>query len=161
MRRNLLVCWPCALILTAFINCLGLTAAGAQQTAAPAGFTGLWAGTIHVVPCLALRDSHRCGAVNKVTFTIIDDGSKVSGHYTCAIGNQICRNGNADNTGKIVSGRASSNSIRFTVIVPADVSSCNYTGTSPSPGQMRGGYTCYEGGGLIEQGNFEVTREGG
>lgn len=148
------------LILAAAIG--GLTSAKAQPAPAqPAGFSGLWTGTLRVIPCTALRDRNRCNAVNKITFSILQDDSKVSGAYTCAIGTQICRNGNADNSGKIVSGDASGQNIRFSVIVPADVSNCRYNGFSPSPGQMRGAYSCYQGGGLVEQGSFQVTREGG
>jgi hypothetical protein len=142
--------------------CLGLMlAAGARVNAQDNTFTGLWTGTLRVFPCNALRDFNRCQAVNKITFTIIQDGSKIRGHYTCAIGTQICRNGNADNSGKIVRGRPSGNNIRFTVIVPADVSNCDYNGFIDAPAHMRGAYTCYQGGGLIEQGSFDVSREGG
>ncbi len=162
MRHFALLFVSGGLVLAAVISFVIVTAAGAQPAPAqPAGFTGIWKGTLRVMPSIALRDRGRTGAVNNITFTIIQDDSKVSGHYTCAIGTQICRNGNADSTGKIVSGTASGNNIRFSVIVQADVSNCQYSGVSTSPGQMRGGYTCYQGGGFIEQGNFEVTREGG
>lgn len=160
MKRHLLLFLSCGLILA-------LIAARAKSTfaqpapAQPAGFTGLWKGSLRVMPSPNLLERSRLGAVNNITFTIIQDDSKISGHYTCSIGTQICRNGNADNSGKIVSGTASGNNIRFSVIVSADVSNCQFTGYSSSPGQMRGGYSCYQGGGLIEQGNFEVTREGG
>jgi hypothetical protein len=131
------------------------------QTAAPPGFTGVWKGTLRVTCLPMMRDRSRCGAVNDITFTIIMDGSQVSGHYTCAIGTAICRNGNDAKTGKIVSGRADAKNIRFSVMVPSDVSSCSYSGYGPEPGIMRGGYSCYQGGGLIEQGTFEVSRLGG
>jgi len=134
---------------------------GAAQTPLPASFTGIWTGTLRVFPCLTLRERGRCGAINKITFTIIEDQGKVSGHYTCAIGTQVCRNGNADTSGKIVSGEVHGKSIRFSVMVPDDVSNCNYNGYNVAPGQLRGAFTCYEGGGLVEQGNFMVTREGG
>ncbi len=160
MKRLVLLGLCLGLIVAALIG--GVTSACAQPAAAqPAGFTGLWTGTLRVFPCNALSERGRCGAVNKITFTIIVDGAKVSGHYTCAIGTQICRNGNADDHGNIVSGNINGNNIRFSVIVPADVSNCNYNGFTPSPGQMRGAYSCYQGGSLIEQGSFQVTREGG
>src|SRR5579875_1512065 len=150
------------LVLLTAVIIAGTTPLRAQTGAGqPAGFAGLWTGTLRVFPCISLRERGRCGAVNKITFTIIVDGANVSGHYTCAIGTQICRNGNADTTGKIVSGNISGNNIRFSVIVPADVSNCNYNGFSPAPGQMRGAYSCYQGGGLVEPGSFQVTREGG
>jgi hypothetical protein len=148
------------LILTAAASWGGLTPAAAQPAPVQEGdFTGLWKGTIRVFPCSRLRERGRCNAVNNVSFTIIQDGSKISGHYTCSIGTYICRNGNADNGGKIVSGDANGKNIRFTVIVPSDVSSCRYNGVSLSRDQMRGAYTCYVGGGIAEQGRFDVMRE--
>jgi hypothetical protein len=135
--------------------------AKAQTPTAPAGFTGIWKGTLRVSCLSRMPDRGRCGAVNDITFTIIEDGSQVSGHYTCAIGTAICRNGNDARTGQITSGKVDGKNIRFSIVVPSDVSSCNYSGYSPEPGSMRGGYSCYEGGGLIEQGMFEVMRLGG
>ncbi len=132
MMRPLLVL---VLTLTAAVN-LGVTAPAAAQPAPAVDFTGLWKGTIRVFPCIGLREPGRCNAVNNISFTIIQDGSKISGHYTCAIGNYICRNGNADNSGKIVSGDANGKNIRFNVLVPADVSNCRYTGVSISRDQM-------------------------
>jgi hypothetical protein len=140
---------------------LAAIAKSACAQPAPAGFTGLWKGTLRVMPSMNVREQNRIGAVNNISFTIIENDGKISGHYTCSIGTQICRNGNADNGGQIVSGNASGKNIHFTVILPADVSNCYYNGYSTAPGQMRGGYNCYQGGSLIEQGNFEVTREGG
>jgi hypothetical protein len=158
MKRFLLWCVCLGLLIAGGV---GSTAHAQGASTQPFGFTGIWTGTLRVTPCMALKEGGRCNAINNITFTILQDGSKVSGHYTCAIGTQICRNGNADSNGKIVSGRVSGNSINFSVVLPADVSSCRYTGISPAPGQIRGGYNCYAGGSLIEQGNFEVTREGG
>jgi hypothetical protein len=159
MKRLLLAGVWSGLILAAIIAVA--VPAKAQTSTPPAGFTGVWKGRLRVTPCPpTMREQSRCGAVNNITFTIIEDGSEVSGHYTCAIGTVICRNGNDAKTGKIISGRVSGKNIRFSVMVPSDVSNCDYTGYSPKPGNMRGGYTCYQGGGLVEQGMFEVTRLG-
>ncbi len=159
-KRCLILCILCGSILAAGPGATG--PADAQTDNPPAGFSGTWTGTLRVTPCMAtLRDRSRCGAVNNITFTIVEDGSEVSGHYTCAVGTAICRNGNDAKNGKITSGRVSGKQIRFSVLVPSDVSNCNYTGYSSEPGTMRGGYSCYQGGGLIEQGMFQVTRLGG
>jgi hypothetical protein len=148
------------LILTVLMLAAAQWSAIIAARAQPAGdFTGLWKGTIRVFPCRPGLERGRCNAVNNITFTIIQDGSKISGHYTCSIGNYICRNGNADKTGKIVSGDADGRNIRFNVMIPDDVSSCRYNGISLAPGQMRGSYTCYQGGSIAEQGSFNVTRE--
>ena len=69
-----------------------------------------------------------------------------------------CRNGGSDNTGKIVSGRISGNEIRLSVIIPADVSNCYYNGRLTSPTTIHGGYSCYQGGGLLEGGIWDVTQ---
>jgi hypothetical protein len=152
--------WSAPLMLAVVIA--AAVPATTQTSAPPAGFTGIWKGTLRVIPCLpTMREQTRCGAVNDITFTIIEDGSQISGHYTCAIGTAICRNGNDAKTGKITSGKVSEKNIRFSVLVPSDVSNCDYTGYSPEPGGMQGGYTCYQGGRLIEQGMFEVMRFGG
>jgi len=162
MKYYLLQYVLCALMLAAGVARDGVVTAAAQPAPAqPAGFTGIWTGTLRVFPCGTLMDRGRCGAINKITFSIIDDGTKVSGTYTCAIGTQICRNGNADKSGSIVSATSNGNNIRFSVVVPADVSNCNYNGFTPSPGQMRGAYSCYNGGSLAEQGSFQVSREDG
>jgi hypothetical protein len=156
--KRLLLPDPClGLMLVLAIAAGSATPALAQDS----GFTGLWTGTLRVFPCRALIDSSRCQAINKITITIIQDGPKISGHYTCAIGTQICRNGNADNAGKITGGRRNGNSIRFSVMVPADLSNCDYNGFTDAPGHMRGSYSCYQGGSLAEQGSFDVSREGG
>ncbi len=159
MKRFLL--W-CALVFATAV--VGATSMAGAQSNPPAGdFTGTWEGTIRVTPCIggALMRSGRCNAVNKIKLTLIQDGSSISGNYHCAIGTQICRNGNADDSGKITSGTANGNSIRFSVIIPADVSNCYYNGVSQSPGQLRGSYSCYQGGGIAERGLFEVSRLGG
>ncbi len=156
MKRCLLVF---VLIFAAAVNWGGVNAGAQPAPVRPGDFTGLWKGTIRVFPCLALVERGRCNAVNNISFTIIQDGSKISGHYTCSIGTYICRNGNADRTGKIVAGDASGKNIRFDVMVPDDVSNCRYNGVSVAPDQMRGAYTCYQGGSIAEQGSFNVTRE--
>jgi hypothetical protein len=150
------------LVLTMAVGLCSVS--GAQESMpAPGDFTGTWEGTIRVTPCraLSMTESGRCNAVNKITLTIIQHDSKITGAYHCSIGTQICRNGNADDSGKITSGSASGSSIRFSVLITSDLSNCAYNGYSPAPGKIRGGYSCYVGGGLAEQGMWEVSRMGG
>ena len=154
IKRFLIPCICVGLILAAGPGATG--PADAQTDNPPAGFTGIWTGTLRVTPCMAtLRDRSRCGAVNNITFTIIQDDSQVSGHYTCAIGTAICRNGNDAKTGKITSGRVerqatSASRCWFRPTSPIATTPA----TAPKSGTMRGGYSCYQGGGLIEQGMF-------
>jgi hypothetical protein len=138
---------------------VALSAAGplhAQTT----DVSGLWSGTTRVTPPCSFS-SGRCNAVNKVTFTFKQKGDRIKGKFTCAYGNLICRNGGADNTGKIVSGRIVGNQLRLSVVVPSDVSNCYYNGQFTSPNTVRGGYSCYQGGELLEEGMWEVNRGSG
>jgi hypothetical protein len=36
----------------------------------------------------------RCDAVMKITLEMSQQGSKLTGHYTCATGNMVCRDSN-------------------------------------------------------------------
>jgi len=132
---------------------LSAGAAGAQTT----DISGLWSGTTRVTPPCAFA-SGRCNAVNKITFTFRHKGDRIKGKFTCAYGNLDCRNGGADDTGKIVSGRIAGKDIRLSVVVPADVSNCYYNGVLTSPTTIHGAYSCYQGGELLEEGVWDVTR---
>ncbi len=119
--------------------------------------SGLWSGTTRVQPP-CFFSSGRCNAVNNITFLFRQTGDRLKGKYTCAYGNLICRNGGADNTGKVVSGRVAGDQIRISVVLPADVSNCYYNGVFTSPTAIRGAYSCYQGGELLEEGMWNVTR---
>jgi hypothetical protein len=51
--------------------------------------------------------------------------------------------------------------VRISVLIPNDLSNCYYNGMIMSPDSIRGGYSCYQGGGLLEEGNWDVQRAGG
>ncbi len=144
-----------AIFLTVAALLCGAGAAGAQTDV-----SGLWSGTTRVTPPCAFS-SGRCNAVNNITFTFRPKGDRIKGKFTCAYGNLICRNGGADNTGKIVSGRIAGNDIRLSVVVPADVSNCYYNGVLTSPNSIHGAYSCYQGGELLEEGMWDVKRASG
>jgi hypothetical protein len=148
VKRSLpLVVLPCALatIFSAAGACYG------QATKV----AGVWSGTMRVTPC-SFSPSDRCNAVNNITLTLTQQGDRIKGKYTCAYGNLNCRNGGSDNTGKIVSGRISDNEIRLSLIIPADVSNCYYNGRLTSSTTIHGGYSCYQGGELLEEGIWDV-----
>ncbi len=128
--------------------------AGAQNVS---NVAGLWSGTTRVLPP-CLFTAGRCDAVNNITFRFTQNGNRIKGKFTCAYGNMICRNGGADSYGKIVSGKIAGNQIRLTVVLPADVSNCFYSGVFTSPNAVRGAYSCYQGGELIEEGIWNATR---
>lgn len=140
-----------------FVILAALLGAAGQAGAQPAGASGLWSGTTRVMPPCAFS-SGRCNAINNITFTFKPTGARIKGKFTCAYGTFICRNGGADNVGKIVSGKVVGNQIRLSVVVPADVSNCYYNGVFTSPNTIHGAYSCYQGGELLEEGVWDVSR---
>jgi len=102
----------------------------------------------------------RCNAINRITFAMQQDGSTISGDYTCAIGTTVCRDANKTTSGKIVNGTLNGNTIAMRVMLPGDVSSCIYNGEATSTA-ISGSYRCYEGGGLSEMGMWQVSHPGG
>ena len=122
--------------------------------------SGLWSGTTLVTPC-AFATSGRCNAQNKITLQLTDQNSQITGNYTCAYGNMICRNGGADNTGTVVWSRISGDQMRLNLMIPADGSNCYYNGMLPSANTMHGAYMCYNGSALVEEGVWDVKRASG
>jgi hypothetical protein len=53
-----------------------------------------------------------------------------------------------------VSGR----DVTIRVVLPGDLSSCLYNGSGYSSNELRGTYRCYQGGGLVEVGIWQVRR---
>ena len=146
-----------SLALATFFLILATICSAGMAGAQTPDISGLWSGTTRVMPPCSFS-SGRCNAVNNVTFTLRLKGDRIKGKFTCAYGNLICRNGGADNTGKVVSGRVSGNQIRLSVVVPSDVSNCYYTGMFTSANAIHGGYACYQGGELLEEGEWDVKR---
>ena len=124
--------------------------AAAQQS----GLTGLWEGT-STSNCMPFQpDIGRCNAVVKITLNIFQQGSTLTGRYTCTIGNMVCRDSNT--TGTIADGKVRQGTAALRVMLP-DGSSCLFNGR-PSQTTMTGSYFCMQGGGYIEQGRFQVQR---
>ena len=147
-------------LIAVVFTLLAIHASAGPSYAQGADVSGNWSGTTRVTPPCAWS-SGRCNAVNNITFAFKLKGDYIKGKYTCAYGNMICRNGGADNTGKVVSGRVSGDQIRLSVVLPADVSNCYYNGMLTSPTSIRGGYMCYQGGELVEEGMWNVSRASG
>jgi hypothetical protein len=116
--------------------------------------TGTWGGT-SVTSCdVLLSDKYRCNATERITLTLFQDGSDLSGVYSCAYGTMVCRNMN--DKGKIVSSTLSGSLARMRVMMP-DGSSCIFNGHF-EPESAVGGFACYQGAGLVEQGAWQATR---
>lgn len=128
------------------------------------GFTGLWDGATTSI-CLPMQpDSSRCNAVVKITLQIFQQGSSLTGHYTCAYGNMVCRDSNT--SGTIADGNVRDGNVSMRVMMP-DGSSCIYNGRPSqqnsqnnklAQNQLTGSYFCMQGGGYIEQGRFQIQR---
>ncbi|HTJ10075.1 MAG TPA: hypothetical protein VL393_10365 [Candidatus Binataceae bacterium] len=95
----------------------------------------------------------------KITLQIYQEGSRLTGHYTCAPGNMVCRNSNT--TGTIADGKVREGNVGMRVMMP-DGSSCLFNGRpsrgKPPAQKLIGSYFCMQGGGYIEQGRFQVER---
>lgn len=121
--------------------------------------TGIWRGEIRVIPCFpgTPHEVGRCNAVNRITFDLRQNDSTLTGDYRCAIGTMVCRDANTTDHGTVASGQVSGRNVTMRIVLPGDLSSCLYNG-SDSSGQLRGGYRCYQGGGLAEVGLWQVSR---
>lgn len=121
----------------------------------PFEVTGVWHGQLRAnCDPLMMVDVTRCGAVNGITFTLLQNNANVSGYYRCAYGNVNCLSMNE--TGRIARGNMGSKLLRMRVMMP-DGSDCLFNGW-PVGDAMRGSYTCLQGGGLIEQGRWKARR---
>jgi len=137
---------------------LAATAPGAQATSsadAESRFTGVWQGTT-LANCAAFAHlPSRCNAQQVVTITLVQGpNAKFSGSYTCAYGNMDCYHEN--NSGKVIDVIIARARMSVRVIMP-DGTSCIYTGIDMNQ-TINGGYTCYQGGGLIEEGSWQARR---
>ncbi len=117
--------------------------------------TGLWQGT-STAGCMPLQPNpRRCNAVVKITLRIFQQGSALSGDYTCATGTMVCRNTNT--TGVIAHGEVRDNDFVALRVMLPDGSSCLFNGRRARDA-MTGTYFCMQGGGYVENGRFAVER---
>ncbi len=155
--------WLSRIVLIAALS--GVTRCGPASSSAPSvprppvgDVAGAWTGTSRVTNCDMLSGSGRCNAVNNIALVIDQNGAQLTGKYTCAIGNMICRHGGADDSGRIESGSISGTRLNLAVMIPADLSNCYFSGATTSPTQANGIYMCYQGGLQVEEGEWNVAR---
>lgn len=150
-------------ILTAITASVAACSAAARPMESPAiNLSGIWQGEIRVIPCFPGVPSEvgRCNAVNRITLSLRQSGSTVTGDYRCAIGTMVCRDANTTERGTVVDGWVSGSNVSLRIMLPGDVSSCLFNG-SDSASEIRGSYRCYQGGGLAEMGLWRVRRGSG
>ena len=124
----------------------------AQRT--PGKVISYWTGTTEARCGSLVTDRARCGAVQNITLTLVEEGSKITGSYTCAFGTQNCRG--MQNEGKVISGSLNGGRVEFAVLAP-DGSTCRYTGLLAHD-SGRGAYNCKGGSRLGERGSWTVNR---
>jgi hypothetical protein len=130
-------------------------AQGASGAGAESDFAGVWQGTT-LASCAAFAHlPSRCNAEQIVTITLLQSpDAKFTGRYTCAYGNMDCYHEN--DTGKVIDVNITGGRMSVRVLMP-DATSCIYTGINVNQ-TINGGYTCYQGGGLIEEGSWQARR---
>ncbi|HTW88259.1 MAG TPA: hypothetical protein VMD75_09645 [Candidatus Binataceae bacterium] len=119
--------------------------------------SGVWDGQ-SIASCTSFNPlgfNTRCNAVNKILLTMVQENTKITGFYKCSIGNMDCRNQN--DSGTIASGAINNGRLALRIGMP-DGSSCLFNGVPTAANQIKGNYRCYQGGGMAEQGSFDVGR---
>ena len=148
--------WLCRIVLLALL--IGIQSCASSQPlslgAPGTDVSGVWTGTSKVTPPCT---GSRCEAINNITLQLNQQGTDVSGGYTCANGTRVCRHEGADDSGKISQGTITGDHLTLNIQITADLSNCYFDGTAIS-GKLSGVYRCYNGAALVEEGVFEVTR---
>jgi hypothetical protein len=118
---------------------------------------GYWTGTTTAYCNLNPAEfDMRCNSINVITLSLLQDKDRVTGFYRCSFGNQDCRAQN--DAGKVANASMRGRQLRMRIALP-DLSSCIFQGKAVSPASIKGAYFCYQGGGLMEQGHFEIRRQ--
>jgi len=131
-----------------------IAAAAVGAKPADSKVTGHWAGTTKARCGTQVSDHSRCSAVQNITLTLVQDGTKITGAYTCAYGNQNCRG--LQETGVIIAGSLDGNQLAIAVQTP-DKSTCRFTGLL-SHDSGKGSYHCNGGSQLSERGSWRIHR---
>ena len=113
--------------------------------------TGFWEGR-SMGNCVARMS--RCGAVDLISLSMIQNQSAITGTYRCASGNALCRN--LDTEGQIAVGKVRGPGVSLRIMFE-DVSSCIFNGTF-SDNAGGGAYICMQGGGIVDRGFWKVKR---
>jgi hypothetical protein len=118
-------------------------------------YTGVWQGTTLASCSIDLPLQSRCNAQQNVTITLLQgQDSKFSGKYQCSYGNMDCYHSN--DTGKVIAVSMAGRRVTIRVLMP-DGTSCIFTGRYVNE-TINGGYTCYQGGARLEQGEWRARR---
>lgn len=134
---------------------------GSQASASAAetkqnNLVGVWEGSTRASCQAAMPFQDRCNAVQEVKMTLLrNDNGNLVGHYQCSYGNMDCFHMNE--TGRIVDASLNGPQVTMRVMLP-DGTSCTYTGRTTPGNDVDGGYSCYSGGAMLEQGSWHAKR---
>lgn len=120
----------------------------------PDSITTHWVGTTQARCGSMVTEHNRCGAVQNITLSLVQDGTNISGSYTCAFGNMNCRG--MQREGDITRGTLRGRRLEFSVMAP-DRTVCRFTGLLEQD-SGRGTYTCRGGSHLAERGTWRLQR---
>jgi hypothetical protein len=140
--------------LAALMAALVISATVPAAALAAEKVTSHWAGTTRARCGIGVTDHRRCGALQNITLTFVQQGSKILGSYTCAYGSQNCRG--MQEVGTIIDGLLNGERIEFAVMTP-DRSTCRYTGLLAND-SGKGNYNCKGGSELGERGSWNIHR---
>jgi hypothetical protein len=140
------------LLAVALIQCCSVGGAGTSQPSISIG--GAWVGN-------GFPGCRSNGGINcykrPIALNLNQNGSSISGSYSCLVGNALC---GMDNTGNIVDGRMEGSYLSDMRIVFSDATNCLYQGQFTADGG-KGEYTCFAGAGrIVEQGGWQLERPG-
>ena len=141
----------CGLLLS---GCAGLKSDAARASPAQINLQGVWNG-MSLNDCSPVQvDPSRCGAMERISFTMLrhDEGSW--GFYGCAPGTTPCYN--MVTRGEIKYLELNGRMLWFRVMRD-DHSSCLFNAI-PTTDRMRGKFWCFQGDALIERGFWQADR---
>jgi hypothetical protein len=146
--------WLLSLLLASIVS---LSACGLRSQPQPpdqthGDFDGVWQG-MTVNDCSAVQvDPSRCRAVQKISFTLLQQNKKSWGFYGCAPATTPCYD-HVDH-GEIKDLQLHGRRLWLRVM-RNDHSSCLFS-TIPSGDRMVGGFWCFQGSALVERGYWQV-----
>lgn len=165
MGQSLISGLGAVLAIIAFQACTTATLPRRASTTLTAGtlqhseldLNGKWQGITRVMCIPGTYAPGRCNALNYITLNIQQQGGEIHGSYTCRIDTTVCRDNGITSRGTIITGTLKEQRLSLRIFFPDDSSSCLYTGLS-SYTEAGGTYTCYQGGGLMEIGHWQLNR---
>jgi len=127
-------------------------AGGGDSGQPPMNIAGNWTGASF--PGCRSQGGEHCYH-RPISFVLTQNGDRVSGSYSCPVGNMMC---GTDNTGNVENGKMEGSYLRDLRVTFSDATNCMYQGQFTAD-SGNGEYMCFVGGGRIaEQGGWHLDR---